>query len=169
MSLFKKYFKSFDFIKQAENAKSLSFFSTIKNASFSKELYDEFSSILQNDEERFRISLHTSSEDDLHNMIIGMKKSSRVYPHKHLRSESYQIIKGKMLLVYFDDNGNIINKVLMSPKDTLVTRVDGGTYHGVVTIEDTVYHETRLGPFISQTDSIFATWEEDKMVLFNEM
>jgi len=165
----KKYFKSFDFIKQADGAKSLSFFTTKSNGILSKELYDEFTSILKNDEERFRISLHTSSEDDLHNMIIGMKKSSLVEPHKHKKSESYHIIKGKMLLVYFNEDGSIDKKIIMSLNDTIVSRVNGGYYHGVIALEDTIYHESRLGPFISATDSEFATFCLNKIELLNEM
>jgi cupin fold WbuC family metalloprotein len=165
----KKYFKSFDFIKQAYGAKSLSFFTTEQNGSFSKELYNEFSNILENYEDRFRVSLHTSSEDDLHNMIIAMKHGTRVYPHKHERSESYQIVKGKMILVYFDENGSVNKKVLMSQNDTLVARVDVGSYHGIIALEDVIYHETRLGPFISQSDSVFASWNKEKMVAFDEM
>ena len=169
MSSSKKYFKSFDFIKQATGAKSLSFFTTTNNGLFSKELYDEFSSILQNDEERFRVSLHTSSKDDLHNMIIGMRKSSRVYPHKHKRSESYHILKGKMLLIFFNEDGSVDKKITMSPHDTIIARVDAGSYHAVIALKNVIYHETRLGPFIAEGDSIFATREKNKMIAFDEM
>lgn len=170
MSTYKKYFKSFEFIKQADNAKSLSFYNTSRDGIFSKEIYDEFESILENTkEERFRISLHTSSEEELHNMIIAMKKASRMVPHKHEKSESYHIIKGTILLIYFDQEGNMLKGIKMNQDNTLVARVDKGSYHGIVALTDAIYHETRLGPFIPETDSIFPSFTEDKMKAFNEV
>ncbi len=159
----KKYFKNFEWIKKAQNAKSLSFFSTVKNASFSFALKQEFLNILNNFESRFRISLHTSSEDDLHNMIIGIRKNSFVYPHKHQKSESYHILEGKMALIYFHNSGDIDNILILNSNDILIARVDKGVYHASIALSNTIYHETRVGPFISQGDSEFADWvTEDK-------
>lgn len=165
----KKYFKSFDWIRQVDNAKSLSFVSTRVNEVFSQELYKEFKNILANDEDRFRVSLHRCKEDDLHNMIIAMKKESRVLPHKHKKSESYHLIEGKMLLFYFDIEGNVDKKITMSPEDTIVARVDKDSFHAIIALEDVIYHETRIGPFIAKDDSIFANFSKDKQRLFNEM
>jgi len=159
----KKYFKDFEWIKEVQDAKSLSFASSEKNASFSLKLKQEFLNILNNFESRFRISLHTSSKDDLHNMIIGIQKDNFVYPHRHQKSESYHIIEGKMALIYFYDNGDIDNILILDSNDILVARVDKDVYHASIALTDTIYHETRIGPFISQGDSEFAEWiSEDK-------
>lgn len=154
----KKYFEDFDWIKKAENAKSLSYFSTKKNSFFSKELLKEFRLILKSSEDRFRLSLHNKSEDDLHSMIIAMKKDSYIYPHKHQKSESYQIIEGKALLIYFNDLGEIEKYTILSDKNSIVALVNKNKYHALISLEDTIYNETRLGPFIPQNDSIFAKW-----------
>lgn len=152
----KKYFKNFDYIKEVEGARTLSFISTTKNTPLSHALLLEFEDILQNHEERFRISLHNSSEDDLHNMIIGMKKGSFVFPHKHKKSESYQIIKGEMALLYFSEDGVLREELLLAEGKHLVARVEGGSYHAAIALRDTIYHETRLGPFRPKDDSFFA-------------
>ncbi len=154
----KTYFKKFKWIKQAKNAKSLSFYSDIANSSFSNDLYKEFKKILNNHEERFRISLHTSSESDLHNMIIAMKKNNYVFPHKHAKSESYQIIKGSLLLIYFTEEGELKKTILLNKKENLLARVEKDTYHAAISIKDTIYHETRLGPFDPKNDSIIPKW-----------
>lgn len=155
-----KYFKDFNWIEEIPNAKSLSYCSTKKDASFSKKLKDEFIYILSRYEDRFRLLLHTNVDDDLHNMVIAMKKNSYVYPHKHDKSESYQIISGKMALIYFKDNGKIDNISILSCDDTIVARVDNDRFHASVALEDTIYNETRIGPFVSQTDSIYPSWCE---------
>lgn len=154
----KLYFQKYEWIEEAENAKTLSYFSTKKNSVFSNEIMREFKYILENHEDRFRLSLHNKWDDDLHCMVIAMKKNCFVYPHKHLKSESYQIIQGKALLLYFNDLGEVEQTTTLSPEDGIIALVKHDTYHALISLEDTIYHETRLGPFISQSDSIFANW-----------
>lgn len=166
MSSSKKYFQDFDYIIEAGGAKTLSYFMTQKNAAFGTDLFTEFKRALQCEEDRLRVSLHTNSEDKLHNMIIGMRKGARVLPHKHEKEETYHIVQGQMALLYFAEDGTIEKNLLMSPQNTLMARVDGGTYHAVVALEDAIYHEARLGPFISETDSKFITFSQDKMAAF---
>lgn len=158
----KTYFKKFKWIKKAKNAKSLSFYSEDANCSFSKDLYKEFFKILKKEEDRFRISLHTNSEADLHNMVIAMKKNNYVYPHKHKKSESYQIIKGSLLLIYFSENAEIKKTILLNKKNHLIARVEKNTYHAAISLKDTVYHETRIGPFEPNFDSIIPNWCNEK-------
>ena len=95
-------------------------------------------------------------------MIIAMKNNTYVYPHKHTKSESYHIIDGKMLLVYFKNNGEIDRFVKLSVEDTLIARVDPGQYHGIIVLSKyAIFHETRIGPFERENDSMFASWIED--------
>lgn len=148
-----KYFKNFKNIKKAENAKSLSYFCTNENSSFDFKIYKEFKNILSNSESRFRISLHINPSIDLHNMIIGLKKGEIVNPHKHKKSESYHIIKGKMLLIYFNKYGEKTKEIKLNKKHSLIARVDKNQYHMIVALEDTIYHETRIGPFDPKSDS----------------
>jgi len=154
----KEYFKNFKWIKKVDNAKSLSFISNDRNGILSHNLYLEIIDILKDKENRFRVSLHHNNDDDLHNMIIGMKKGSYVYPHKHHKSESYHIIEGKIVLIYFNNDGSILKTSILNKDFDLVARVNKNTYHALISLEDTIYHETRIGPFISEGDSIFANW-----------
>lgn len=164
------HFEEFSFIQKAKGAKSLSYNFTCKSASFSKELKEKFLHVLKFHESRFRISLHTSPEEELHDMIIGMREGSFVYPHKHKKSESYHIIEGRIALIYFDEEGNIVHTVIMSRDDTLVARVDKESYHAIISFSDAVYHECRIGPFVPETDSVFAPWcENDKDAFMNDI
>ena len=164
------YFDDFKYIRKAKGAKTLSYNITCKDAYFSKELKERFLHVLKNHESRFRISLHTSPEEELHDMIIGMRKGSFVYPHKHQKSESYHIIEGKVVLVYFDEDGNITDTVIMSKDDTVVARADKESYHALIALSDTIYHECRIGPFVPDSDSVFAPWcKENKEHFMNDI
>lgn len=166
----KQYFNDFEWLVEAKNAKSLSYYSSMVNASFPKKLYDEFENLLKEKEDRFRISLHMNSEDDLHNMIIAMKKETFVYPHKHQKSESYHLMKGKIWLIYFTEDGKINKCVELEKDKNLIARVDKNVYHAIISVEDSIYHETRIGPFIVHEDSVFANWiVQDKEKYMQEL
>jgi len=163
-----QYFQSFHNISKIKNAKSLSFQCTEKNATFNIELLKEFKLILQY-ENIFRILFHSKIEDNLHDMVIALNKESLIYPHKHEKEETYHIIIGKMLLVYFTEKGEIDNTVLLSNNDILIARVDKETYHAIIVIEDAIYHETRVGPFITKTDSTYPDWCKNKDIFMKNI
>ena len=154
--------QKYRWIQKVDDAKTLTYKTLRPNSCFTAEMLSDFQKNLQeNRVDRFRILLHPNQDDKLHDMIIAMQKNTHVKPHKHKNSESYHILSGSMLLIYFDDDGNAIDAISMGLKDNLIVRVDASSYHAAVALEDTVYHESRIGPFIADTDSDFATWEVD--------
>lgn len=154
----KSYFKEYKDIEEIIDAKSLSFKYHGKNIQFDHFLLKEFLNILEH-ENTFRLLLHNSTQSDLHNMVIAMDESRYVFPHKHEKSESYQIIEGEMLLIYFEENGDINKFVKLSKNDSLISRVDNHYFHGIIPLSKyIIYHETRIGPFEKDKDSFFATW-----------
>jgi len=153
-----KYFKKFKYIKQSNNAKSVSFYMTKNNPHFSRELYKQMKKILKKRDDKFRISLHSSTQSKLHNMVIGLKKGDIFPPHKHKKDEAYQIVYGKLALVTFNKKGKIKKKIILSLNESLIAKIEKNTYHGIVALTDVIYHEIRLGPFISKTDSTFPSW-----------
>jgi len=153
-----KYFKKFKYIKQSHNAKSLSFYMTKNNPHFSKELYKVFKRILKKRDDKFRILLHSRSESKLHNMVIGLKKDDFFLPHKHKKDEAYHVVSGKLALITFNKKGKVNKKIILSLTDSRIARMDKNSYHAVLALTDVIYHEIRLGPFISKTDSIFPSW-----------
>jgi hypothetical protein len=87
----KQYFKNFNSIEQAQNAKSLSFFTKEDCGVLTQGIYNEFENILQNNEENFRLSLHKSTTEQLHNMIIGMKKIN-MFTHINMLKKNHIIL-----------------------------------------------------------------------------
>ena len=165
-----QYFNNFSMIKEVPNAKSLTYCYSDENTQFNDDLLLEFRKILKV-EHTFRLLLHTSAQDTLHNMIIAMDNAKFVYPHKHEKSESYHIIEGSLLLVYFKENGEISKFIVLSKKDTIISRVDRNQYHAIIALSDyAIFHEIRTGPFKTATDSFFAPWiDEDKNAYMNKL
>ena len=111
---------------------------------------------------RSRICIHTSQNCKTHEMIIFLKKNSYIRPHIHpnQKSESYHVIKGKMLVYVFTKSGKTIDVIKMSSpqnSDNFYYRMNKGYYHMPIAISDyCVYHETFSGPFEKQNDVTYA-------------
>ena len=114
---------------------------------------------------RARFCLHRNDDDAVHEMIIVLHKDSYIRPHKHVsKTESFHIIEGELLLVFFDDSGKVIRRIIMGQKEggkTFAYRLSAELWHTVIPLSEfVVFHETTNGPFIRE-DCIFASWEPD--------
>ncbi len=116
---------------------------------------------------RSRICIHTNNNARTNEMIIALKKGSYIRPHIHpdKKSESYHLIKGKMIVFVFDKKGTLIKKIKMGEAATGLNfyyRMSEGYYHmPVATSKFCIYHETYSGPFIKKKDVIFPKWSPD--------
>ena len=155
-----EYFSQYPFIVQDKNAKSLSFFCQKEIVSLSREAINELKKIATNEKRDVRISMHQSPESGLHNMIILQHKGTYVRPHKHLiKAEAYQLIAGTQSVFIFDEAGNVIDRCDMSPDGNFLYRFEKKYYHmSVPTSDFVIFHESKIGPFIREGDSVFAPW-----------
>lgn len=155
-----KYFSQYPFIVQDKNAKSLSFFCKDEVVSLTKDVIDELKKIACSEKRDVRISMHQSPDSDLHNMIILQHKGTYMRPHKHLiKAEAYQLIEGKQAVFIFDDTGKIIHRCDMSIERNFLYRFEKNYYHvSIPTSDFVIFHESKIGPFIREGDSIFAPW-----------
>lgn len=154
------YFSDYSFIEQDENARSLSFYSKKEITVIDSGILSELRRIGLEKGENVRISLHNSVDDDLHNMMIFQHNGTYTRPHKHiLKSETYHIIEGNAVLVVFNEDGTVRERIDMAIGKTLLCRVGKNCYHTIVpTTEYVIFHESRPGPFLRESDSIFAPW-----------
>lgn len=110
-----------------------------------------------------RLCLHESANADFHDMIILEYRSVYNRPHKHAsKGETYHMIEGVQGLFIFDQNGMVTDACTLDQGTNFMFRVDKNMYHMVMPISELViYHESRLGPFKREVDSIFAEWAPD--------
>jgi cupin fold WbuC family metalloprotein len=114
----------------------------------------------------FRLCMHHDTEDPVQEMIVAFCKGSYSRPHYHpASSASIHIIEGEMDVFFFDDRGNVTQRVPLGAKGTGKTfclRNELGSWHMTVPrSEFTVMHEVTAGPFVREECNLFADWSPE--------
>jgi cupin fold WbuC family metalloprotein len=113
---------------------------------------------------RARLILHPAREDSLHEMVIALPQDSCDHPHINFKSgKSFLALSGQFALIYFSDDGSMINPVVLSAEDRLpgarLARLRKPAWHTIIPLAgDTVFLESIIGPFEGNK---FATWFPD--------
>ncbi len=121
----------------------------------------------ESDLQRFRYCLHEDHSSLIQEMVIAFTSKSYCRPHKHPNNitESYHIYSGELLVLFFNEEGEIIQKVYLN-KETPILRMNSSVYHMPIALtEVAVYHETITGPFHKDRNVEYAQWapcETDK-------
>jgi cupin fold WbuC family metalloprotein len=107
-----------------------------------------------------RLLLHKSTEDILHQMIIIHLGGVYIRPHINLASDkSWHVIEGELILVRFDEAGNIKKFFNIGSYDSglpFIVRLCEKEFHTLIPLtKHTVILETILGPFV---ESRYAEW-----------
>lgn len=130
----------------------------------------------QNERKRIRVNFHQAPDSVAHEMVIVHKLGAYVAPHKHSnKTESFHIIKGKLAVLVFDDEGTVHTKILLSateePGHGMFYRLEKNQWHTVIPLTDyVIFHEVTNGPFIANQYE-FAPWaplEDDDRALIKE-
>ena len=111
---------------------------------------------------RARFCLHRDENDKVHEMVIAFCRDSYVPPHRHRnKSESFHVIEGRLLVVFFNEQGAVTGKMEMSPLaagKTFFYRLNAEQWHTVIPLTDfVILHETTPGPFRKE-ESDFPAW-----------
>lgn len=109
-----------------------------------------------------RFCCHKNIKDPLHEMIIYHKKGYYVRPHRHAHSsESIHVIRGKVDILLFKNNGDILDIIKMGDlrsERIFYYRIKKNVYHSLsIKSPELIFHETTLGPF-KKKNTIFARW-----------
>jgi cupin fold WbuC family metalloprotein len=113
----------------------------------------------ENENGKYRLCLQHSPQDNLHEMFIVRKKGDYGRPDKHLyTTESHTIVDGAMLVIIFEDDGQIREIFEASKEHYHTYRIDTNIYHMQIPLtEQIVYYEVKLGPFTDESN-IFPEW-----------
>jgi cupin fold WbuC family metalloprotein len=112
---------------------------------------------------RKNYNFHDSLDDTLQRMLNAIEPGSYVQPHKHEnpdKTEAFLILKGKAMVVEFDENGEITTHTIVSPADGVYgCEIAPATWHTIVSLEPgTVVYEVKDGPYSALNDKNFAAW-----------
>ena len=103
-----------------------------------------------------RLLLHNSPSDNVQEMIICYGKESLIYPNCSVgKSESLNVLEGKMKLINFDISGKVTANLEMEPKGSssnpFLYRFNKCEWHTMIAISELVLvHEILEGPFTTE-------------------
>lgn len=116
-----------------------------------------------NERKRKNFNFHPTAKDPMHRMIHASNPGTYVQPHKHEnpdKTEAFIILQGKVLLVEFDDHGNIMDHFIMEAgTQNYGVEVPPRAWHMLITLEEnTLFYEVKNGPWDPSDDKFFADW-----------
>lgn len=113
---------------------------------------------------RMNYNMHQSLDDSIHRLLNALEPGTYLIPHRHSdKEETYIILRGSLITVFFDNEGNIIEKTELNPQKGLFgLEIPIGTWHSIVVLEpDTVIFEIKRGPYAPLPPEDIASWAPD--------
>lgn len=104
---------------------------------------------------RMNYNLHESLDDTTHRFFNAMEPGTIVPIHRHRdTAETFILVRGKMRVVFYDDNKNIIeDTILSSANANYGVHIPIGVWHWIEILEsNTVTFEVKEGPYHPLTD-----------------
>ena len=117
----------------------------------------------KNPRNRYHYNFHKSYKELIQRLLNACNKDTYFRPHCHIDSGKIEILlvmRGSLLVVLFDDEGNITDYHFMNTENG----VDGvelqpDEWHSIIILEDnTIMYEIKEGPYDEGKAKIFASW-----------
>ena len=108
-------------------------------------------------------NFHPQLDDPLQRMLNCLEPDSYVHPHKHEnpdKVEAFILLKGKVLVVEFDDDGRISSHILLeADSGNYGAEIAPRIFHCIIALESgSVVYEVKHGPYSPLNDKNFASW-----------
>lgn len=118
---------------------------------FSTSLFNQISTQAQSSPRlRMNYNLHEHLDDKVHRFFNAMEPGTIVPIHRHQNTaETFMLVRGKMRVVLYDDDKNIIeNEILSTDSGNYGIHILAGVWHWVEILEpNTVTFEVKEGPY----------------------
>lgn len=104
---------------------------------------------------RMNYNLHEHLDDKTHRFFNAMEPGTVVPIHRHRdTAETFMLVRGKMRVVFYDDDKNIIeDTILSSVNGNYGVHIPVGVWHCVEILEpNTVTFEVKEGPYVPLAD-----------------
>ena len=115
---------------------------------------------------RCNYNFHTSDKDPIQRFINALEPDTYIRPHKHEnpdKDEMLIILKGRVLIAEFDDNGKITDHFVLDFKDgNKGAEIPSKVWHTFIALQEgSAVYEMKEGPFVV-TEKIFAAWSPEE-------
>ena len=101
--------------------------------------------------QRMNYNFHQSLEDKCHRMLNAVETGSDIPIHRHPdKDESFVVLRGKVRSTTYNDDGTVIESVVLSQEDGLYgVDIPKGVWHKLESLESgSVVFECKEGPFV---------------------
>ncbi len=108
-------------------------------------------------------NIHPSDNFPAHRLLNAMEPASYIRPHRHLdplKDETFMIVRGRLGILIFDDNGGVTEKLLLDADgENIGADIPSGVFHTAVSLaEGTIFFEAKAGPYVPLTESEKPVW-----------
>lgn len=120
----------------------------------------------QSERLRMNHNFHTSIDENIQRMLNALEPDTYLPPHRHSnpdKEEIFLVLKGRVLLIEFDDMGNINDYFLMDPQTgNYAVEIKAGIWHTLISLDSgTVIYEIKNGPFTPISSDNIAPWSPE--------
>ena len=100
---------------------------------------------------RMNFNFHQSLEDKCHRMLNAVEPGTDIPIHRHPdKDESFVILRGKVRSTTYNDDGSVIDSVILSQEDDIYgVDIPKGVWHKLESLEPaSVIFECKAGPYV---------------------
>lgn len=100
---------------------------------------------------RMNYNFHKSLENKCHRMLNAVEPGTDIPIHRHpTKDESFVVLRGKVRSTTYNDDGSVIESVVLSQEDGLYgVDIPKGVWHKLESLESgSVVFECKEGPFV---------------------
>lgn len=99
---------------------------------------------------RKNYNFHQSLEDKCHRFLNALEPGTEIPVHHHpTKDETFVILKGKVRVSTYDDDGELIETSVISQESGIYgVDIPKNVWHGVECLEPSILLECKEGPFV---------------------
>jgi len=112
-------------------------------------------------------NFHGSDDAPCHRLLNAIEPDSYVPPHRHAaadKDETILAVRGKLGVVFFDEDGKATGKALIEPGGAAVAvDIPHGVFHTVLALTSgSLFFEAKAGPYQALTEAERAPWAPEE-------